>query len=102
MFEKSKMFLKKVGKKAFCIVTAAMTAVSMLAVSAFAADGASGTSSGGSAVIDSVTSTMQTELTNVATKAGIAIAAIIGVGLSIFAVKWVVGVMKKFFSKLAS
>ena len=45
---------------------------------------------------------MQTELTNVATKAGIAIAAIIGVGLSIFAVKWVVGVMKKFFSKLAS
>lgn len=101
MFEKSKMFLKKVGKKALCIVTAAMTAVSMLAVSAFAADGASGTSSGGAAVIDSITSSMQTELTNVASKAGIAIAAIIGVGLSIFASKWIVCTLKSFFSKLA-
>lgn len=98
MFEKVKKFVRKVGKKAVCVGMAAMTAVSMLTVSAFAADGAS---SGGSTVIDSVTSTMQTELTNVASKAGVAIAAIIGVGLSIFAVKWLVGVMKSFFSKLA-
>lgn len=98
MFEKAKKFIKKVGKKAVCVGMAAMTAVSMLAVSAFAEEVGS---SGGAAVIDSVTSTMQTELTNVASKAGVAIAAIIGVGLSIFAVKWLVGVMKSFFSKLA-
>ena len=97
MFEKAKKFFKKVGKKAVCMGMAAMTAVSMLAVSAFAEE----PSSGGSTVIDSVTSTMQTELTNVASKAGVAIAAIIGVGLSIFAVKWIVGVIKSFFSKLA-
>lgn len=97
MFEKAKKFFKRVGKKAVCMGMAAMTAVSMLAVSAFAEE----PSSGGSTVIDSVTSTMQTELTSVASKAGVAIAAIIGVGLSIFAVKWLVGVMKSFFSKLA-
>ena len=97
MFEKAKKFFKRVGKKAVCMGMAAMTAVSMLAVSAFAEE----PSSGGSTVIDSVTSTMQTELTNVASKAGVAIAAIIGVGLSIFAVKWLVGVMKSFFSKLS-
>lgn len=53
-------------------------------------------------VLDIVVSTMQTELTNVASKAGIAIAAIIGIGLSIFAVKWLIGVIKDFFQMLTS
>ena len=85
--------VNRVAKKTFCVGMAAVSAVSMLAMSAFAEDS--------SGVIDTVTSEMTTQLSNVAAKAGVAIAGVIGVGLSIFAVKWLVGVVKSFFSKLA-
>lgn len=81
-------------KKIVATVAGACMAVSMLAMSAFA--------EGASSVYDSVTSTLTTELTSLVEKAGVAIAGVVGIGLVIFGVKWLVGVLKSFFKKLAS
>lgn len=97
-------FLKKVknrissgAKKVVSIAMGAAVAVSVAAMSAFAETGASG---GASSVYDTVTSSMTTELTSLVSKAGVAIAGVVGVGLVIFGVKWLVGVLKSFFKKL--
>lgn len=82
-------------KKVVAVACSACMAVSMLAMSAFAEESASG-------VYDTVTSSMTTELTSLVSKAGVAIAGVVGVGLVIFGVKWLVGVLKSFFKKLAS
>lgn len=81
-------------KKVLAVALSACMAVSMLAMSAFAESG--------SGVYDTVTESMTSELTNLVSKAGTAIAAVVGVGLVIFGVKWLVGVLKSFFKKLAS
>lgn len=77
--------------KCLGVAFAVVTAVSMLAMSAFAETG----------VYDTVTESMTTSLTDLVSKAAIAIAAIVGVGITIFGIKWLVGVLKGFFSKLA-
>ena len=84
------------AKKIVASVMGACMAVSMLAMSAFA-EGASA-----SGVYDTVTNSMTTELTSLVSKAGVAIAGVVGVGLVIFGVKWLVGVLKGFFKKLAN
>lgn len=83
-------------KKVFAAVCSASLAVSAMAVNAFAAEG-------GSTGLDvsSVTDTMQSSLTDLVSKAGVACSAVIGVGLSIFAGKWLVTTIKNFFTKVA-
>lgn len=88
------------AKKIVSIAMGAAIAVSVAAMSAFAETGAS--ASGASGVYDTVTNSMTTELTSLVSKAGVAIAGVVGVGLIIFGVKWLVGVLKSFFKKLAS
>ncbi len=84
-------------KKAVPITVAGVAAMNALAVNAFASEsgGASGLD------VDTITSSMQSSLTELVTKAGIACAAVIGVGLSIFAGKWLVTTIKNFFTKVA-
>lgn len=88
------MLKERINKIMYAVPMSAAAAVSAIAMNAFAETANSG-------VIDTVTSELTTQLTDVASKAGVAIAGVIGVGLSIFAVKWLVGVVKGFFSKLA-
>lgn len=95
-------FIEKIkGSKAFkktvAMIASASLAVSAMAVNVFAVEG------GGSSGLDvsSITDTMQSSLTDLVTKAGIACAAVIGVGLSIFAGKWLVTTIKNFFTKVA-
>lgn len=84
----------KLAVKVMSCAVAVCCAVSCLAMSAFAEGEASN-------AIDTVVTSMQTQLTDLVSKAAVAIAAIVGIGLTIFAVKWIVGVLKSFFSKLA-
>ena len=100
MITKFKNSVSSRAKKIVASVMGACMAVSMLAMSAFAETGAS--ASGASGVYDTVTNSMTTELTSLVSKAGVAIAGVVGVGLVIFGVKWLVGVLKGFFKKLAN
>ena len=84
----------KITSKIVSVGMASVAAVSCLAMSAFAESGMDST-------IDTVVTSMQTNLTTLVEKAAVAIASIVGIGLTIFAVKWIVGVLKSFFSKLA-
>lgn len=86
----------KAFKKTVAMIASASLAVSAMAVNVFAAEG-------GSSGLDvsSITDSMQSSLTDLVTKAGIACAAVIGVGLSIFAGKWLVTTIKNFFTKVA-
>ena len=87
----------KAFKKTVAMIASASLAVSAMAVNVFAAEG------GGTSGLDvsSITDSMQSSLTDLVTKAGIACAAVIGVGLSIFAGKWLVTTIKNFFTKVA-
>lgn len=80
-------------KKVYASILGAALAVSCMAMNAFASTGSSG-------VLDTVTSSMTEQLTDLVTKAGVAIAAVVGIGLTIFGVKWLISVLKSFFSKL--
>lgn len=91
---KVKNVKNKLAVKVMSCAVAACCAISCLAMSAFAEGEASN-------AIDTVVTSMQTQLTDLVSKAAVAIAAIVGIGLTIFAVKWIVGVLKSFFSKLA-
>ena len=97
MITKFKNSARSRANKIAVSVMSACMAVSMLAMSAFSESGASA-----SGVYDTVTSSMTTELTSLVSKAGVAIAGVVGVGLVIFGVKWLVGVLKSFFKKLAN
>ena len=90
-------FFDKVKRKAVAIGLAVCSTVSCLAMSAFATDGSSSASS----ALDTVTSTMTTELTSLVSKGAIAVAGVVGVGLTIFGIKWLVGTLKSFFSRLS-
>lgn len=81
--------------KAMTIAGVAALTASIMAVNAFAEEAGSGLD------VTSVTSAMQTSLTDLVSKAGVACAAVIGVGLSIFAGKWLVTTIKNFFTKVA-
>lgn len=96
-------FIEKIkGSKAFkktvAIIASASLAVSAMAVNVFASEGGGGSSG---LDVSSITDSMQSSLTDLVTKAGIACAAVIGVGLSIFAGKWLVTTIKNFFTKVA-
>lgn len=72
------------------------TVCSALAVSA------SATESAGGVDISAVTSSLQTNLTDLATKAGVACAAVVGAGLTIFGLKWVVKKVMGFFKVIGN
>lgn len=84
-------------KKFVPVSMAVGTACSALAVSASAAEG-----SGGGVDISAVTSSLQTNLTDLATKAGVACAAVVGAGLTIFGLKWVVKKVMGFFKVIGN
>lgn len=94
---KVKNVKNKLAVKVMSCAVAVCTAVSCMAMSAFA----EGETSTMDSTVDTVVSSMQSGLTSLVEKAAVAIAAIVGIGLTIFAVKWIVGVLKSFFSKLA-
>lgn len=58
--------------------------------------------SGSSVDISSVTTSLQTNLVDLATKAGIACAAVVGAGLTIFGIKWVVKKVMGFFKVIGN
>lgn len=51
--------------------------------------------------ISAVTDTITSSLSDLVSKAALACAAVVGVGLTIFGIKWVVKTIKGFFSKIA-
>ena len=75
-------------------MTAAM-AVNSLALTAFAEE------QGSTVDLSSVTSTMTTSLTDLVSKTAVACAAVVGVGLTIFGIKWVVRQIISFFRAIA-
>ena len=74
----------------------ACAAISAAALSVFA----EGESSSG-VDISSITSAMTTSLTDLVSKVALACAGVVGVGLTIFGIKWCVRTVKSFFSKIA-
>ena len=83
-------------KKVVPVTVAVAGTANALMVSAFAAEG-----DGAGLDVSSITESMQSSLKDLVTKAGVACAAVIGVGLSIFAGKWLVTTIKNFFTKVA-
>lgn len=84
-------------KKFVPVSMAVGTACSALAVSASASDG-----SGGGVDISAVTNSLQTNLTDLATKAALACAGVVAAGLSIFGIKWVVKKIIGFFKVIGN
>ena len=81
-------------KKAVPLSISAVAAMNAIAISAFA--------EGESTVdISAVTTSMTTSLTDLVSKAAVACAGVVGVGLTIFGIKWVVRTIKGFFSKIS-
>lgn len=91
-----KNLLTVVKDKAIMTGMSVASAANILALTAFAEEG------GGSSVdISSVTTQMTTSLTDLVSKAAVACAAVVGVGLTIFGLKWVVRKLMSFFSAIA-
>lgn len=84
-------------KKFVPVSMAVGTACTALAVSVSATG-----DSGSSVDISSVTTSLQTNLVDLATKAGIACAAVVGAGLTIFGIKWVVKKVMGFFKVIGN
>ena len=87
-------------KKFVPVSMAVGTACSALAVSVSAAEGESGSSS--TVDISSVTTSLTSNLVDLATKAGVACAAVVGAGLTIFGIKWVVKKIMGFFKVIGN
>lgn len=83
-------------KKFVPISMAVGTACSALMISASAEDTSSGVD------ISAVTTSLQTNLTGLATKAAAACAAVVGAGLTIFGLKWVVKKIIGFFKVIGN
>ena len=84
-------------KKFVPVSMAVCTACSALVVSASAEE------AGGSGVdISAVTSSLQSNLTDLATKAAVACGAVVGAGLTIFGLKWVVRKIIGFFKVIGN
>lgn len=84
-------------KKFVPISMAVGTACSALMVSASAEE-----AGGGGVDISTVTDSLKTSLTDLATKAAVACGAVVGAGLTIFALKWVVKKIIGFFKVIAN
>lgn len=84
-------------KKFVPVSMAVGTACSALAVSASATEGA-----GGGVDISAVTDSLQSNLTDLATKAALACAGVVAAGLSIFGLKWVVKKIIGFFKVIGN
>ena len=81
------------------VVSVAAAATTALTCASFSA---SAEEAGASTVdISSVTSAMTTSLTDIVSKVAVACAGVVGVGLTIFAIKWAVRTIKSFFAKIA-
>lgn len=83
-------------KKAVPLSISAVAAANALMISAFAEEAGSSTVD-----ISAVTDAMTTSLTDLVGKAALACAGVVGVGLTIFGLGWVVKTIKKFFNKIA-
>ncbi len=83
-------------KKVVPVTVAVAGTANALMISAFA----TGEDASGGLDTTAITS-MQSSLKDLVTKAGVACAAVIGIGLSIFAGKWLVTTIKNFFTKVA-
>ncbi|MBP1550345.1 MAG: hypothetical protein J6A05_10110 [Oscillospiraceae bacterium] len=84
-------------KKAVPLSVSAVAAANALMISAFAEGETTGTGVDISAITDSMTSS----LTDLVGKVALACAGVVGVGLTIFGIKWVVRTIKSFFTKIA-
>ena len=82
-------------KKAVPLSISAVAATNAFMISAFAEGESTGVD------ISAVTDAMTTSLTDLVTKVALACAGIVGVGLTIFGLKWVVKTLKNFFSRIA-
>ncbi|MCH5194328.1 MAG: hypothetical protein J1F11_10225 [Oscillospiraceae bacterium] len=90
-----KNLLTVVKDKAIVTGMTAAMAVNMLALNALAEE------AGGGVDISSVTTQMTTSLTDLVSKAAVACAGVVGVGLTIFGLKWVVTKIMSFFRAIA-
>lgn len=95
MFEKLKSVVCGAKKKIVPAVIAGTVAIQTMAVGAFAED------AGGGVDISSVTSSMTSSLTSLVGTVALACAGVVGVGLTIFGLKYAVKVIKSFFAKIA-
>ena len=88
----------KALKKVVAMACTAAVAVSAMAVNVFAVE------EGGSSSVDisAVTSSLTSNLTDLATKAAVACAAVVGAGLTIFGLKWVVRKIMGFFKVIGN
>ena len=84
-------------KKVVPVTVAVAGTANALMISAFA----TGEDASGGLDTTAITTSMQSSLKDLVTKAGVAFAAVIGIGLSIFAGKWLVTTIKNFFTKVA-
>lgn len=75
---------------------AAVSALQLSAINAFAEEPANTNS----VDISTVTTSMTASLTDLATKVGVACAGVVGAGLTIFAMKWAVGKVMAFFKAI--
>lgn len=82
-------------KKAVPLSVSAVAAANALMISAFAEGEATGVD------ISAITDSMTTSLTDLVTQVALACAGVVGVGLTIFGIKWVVKTLKSFFNKIA-
>lgn len=74
-------------------VIAATSALSVASISAFA--------EGSMSELDTVTTAMTSSLTDLVGKAAVACAGVVGVGLTIFGLKWLLKTIRGFFATLA-
>lgn len=88
----------RIVPKLVSVSAAATTAMTCAAIGA-SAETASG--SGNSVDISSVTDAMTSSLTDLVGKVAVGCAAVVGVGLTIFGIKWCVKTVKSFFSRIA-
>lgn len=74
-------------------VIAATSALSVASIAAFA--------EGSMSELDTVTTAMTSSLTDLVGKAAVACAGVVGVGLTIFGIKWLLKTIRAFFATLA-
>ena len=84
--------VKAKGSKLLTVMSCAAMAMTMMAVNACAE---------GEVDISAVTDAMSSSLTDLVGKAALACAGIVGAGLTIFSLKWIVKTLKGFFGKIA-
>lgn len=94
-FEREHRFVPK----SVAVVSAVSMALSGVPINASAA---SGSGSGSTVDISAITDSMTSSLSDLVSKVSIACAGVVGVGLTIFGIKWVVKTVKSFFSKIAN